>query len=286
MTDVLQIVDSTLAVADQVVQTVEVGYIAQTVAQGGGAVTSVNGHSGAVVLGASDVGAVASSLVTAKGDLLVATGSGAIARHGIGTDGQVLTANSGQSDGAQWATPTRPYYPLSGYGISGATFDPMLAMGVGTPSANQIWLARAFVPAGVPINTLWFGVRTAGTYATSAVPTQGGVFDDNGNEVQLTANDTTLFTSTGWRRADLLAPVAAQNTDRYVYLGALPGGTSGISWPVPTGASDSLVALQGGSPVNSRRRCMFIATATGFPGSFDPTSYGTASNFVPLIEFT
>jgi hypothetical protein len=44
------------------------------------------------------------STVTAKGDILVATGSGTIVRQGVGTDGQFLQAASAQADGVQWAT--------------------------------------------------------------------------------------------------------------------------------------------------------------------------------------
>jgi hypothetical protein len=43
---------------------------------------------------------------TTKGDLLVATGSAAVARLGVGTDGQVLTADAAQAGGVRWATPS------------------------------------------------------------------------------------------------------------------------------------------------------------------------------------
>ena len=46
------------------------------------------------------------STVTTKGDILVATGSATIVRQGVGTDGQVLTANSAQADGIEWTTLT------------------------------------------------------------------------------------------------------------------------------------------------------------------------------------
>jgi hypothetical protein len=46
------------------------------------------------------------SIVTTKGDILVATGSGTIVRQGVGTDGQVLVADSAQADGVNWATPS------------------------------------------------------------------------------------------------------------------------------------------------------------------------------------
>jgi hypothetical protein len=51
-------------------------------------------------------GAVAKSVATAKGDLLVATASATIARQGVGTNGQVLTADSTLTNGIKWATPS------------------------------------------------------------------------------------------------------------------------------------------------------------------------------------
>lgn len=46
------------------------------------------------------------STVTAKGDLLVATGSGTLVAQAVGANGTVLTANSAQADGVEWATPS------------------------------------------------------------------------------------------------------------------------------------------------------------------------------------
>lgn len=49
------------------------------------------------------IGAISSSLVTAKGDLIVATGSGVVVAQPVGTNGQVLTADSTQADGVKWS---------------------------------------------------------------------------------------------------------------------------------------------------------------------------------------
>lgn len=54
---------------------------------------------------ASAVGAIPVSTVTAKGDLLAATGSGTVARVPVGTNGQALVADSTQSSGMKWADP-------------------------------------------------------------------------------------------------------------------------------------------------------------------------------------
>jgi hypothetical protein len=52
------------------------------------------------------IGAIASSLVTAKGDLIVATSSGVVTNQAVGSNGQVLTADSAEADGVKWATPS------------------------------------------------------------------------------------------------------------------------------------------------------------------------------------
>ena len=48
--------------------------------------------------------------MTTKGDIVVATGSGTYVRQGVGTNGQVLTADSTQADGVIWATPAAGAY--------------------------------------------------------------------------------------------------------------------------------------------------------------------------------
>lgn len=70
-----------------------------------GAVTSVNGQSGDVVLGASDVGAQPIGVIDAKGDLYVGTGNDATTRLPTGSNGQVLTANAATTSGLEWAAP-------------------------------------------------------------------------------------------------------------------------------------------------------------------------------------
>jgi hypothetical protein len=75
--------------------------------------TSGNPHS----VTAADVGAIANSLVTTKGDLIVRDAS-APARLGVGTNGHVLTADSAETTGVKWAAPS-----------GGGGLDPFLLMG-------------------------------------------------------------------------------------------------------------------------------------------------------------
>lgn len=67
----------------------------------------INVESGADVTDAANVasaGAVMESDFTAKGDLIIGTGSGTAAVLDVGSNGQVLTADSTQTTGTKWAT--------------------------------------------------------------------------------------------------------------------------------------------------------------------------------------
>jgi hypothetical protein len=50
-------------------------------------------------------GAVAKSIVDAKGDLIAATAADTVSRLAVGTNGQVLVADSAEATGIKWATP-------------------------------------------------------------------------------------------------------------------------------------------------------------------------------------
>lgn len=53
--------------------------------------------------------------LTAKGDVLTATSAGMPAGLPVGVNGQVLTADSGESTGIKWATPSSGAFSLTSY---------------------------------------------------------------------------------------------------------------------------------------------------------------------------
>jgi hypothetical protein len=69
-------------------------------------VTAGVGISGGGTSGTVTVTNSMATAMTTKGDLVVATGSGTFARQAVGTNGQVLTADSTEADGVKWATPS------------------------------------------------------------------------------------------------------------------------------------------------------------------------------------
>jgi hypothetical protein len=75
-----------------------------------GSTATVNGH---------DI--LTEALVDAKGDLLVASGADAVTRLAAGTNGYILTANSGATNGIEWAAPVAVGVFDSSISFEGAT---------------------------------------------------------------------------------------------------------------------------------------------------------------------
>lgn len=87
--------------------------------------------------------------VTAKGDLLAGTAAGAVDNLGVGTNGQVLKAASGQTTGLQWGDTVVPDSAAgSGLGVSTG----VLSVNVGTGlevSSDAVRIAAAAAGAGL-----------------------------------------------------------------------------------------------------------------------------------------
>jgi hypothetical protein len=86
-----------------------------------------------------EVGAVAANtifnLVDAKGDILVGTADNVLARQAVGTDGQLLQANSATTNGLQWFTPT--YAPSASPTFTGTVVLPSTTS-IGTVTSTEI----------------------------------------------------------------------------------------------------------------------------------------------------
>jgi hypothetical protein len=92
-----------------------------------GSTATVNGH---------DV--ITEALVDAKGDLIVASAADAVARLGVGTNGQVLTANSGATYGLEWSAPAAVGVFESSITFEGATADDFeTTLAVTDPTADR-----------------------------------------------------------------------------------------------------------------------------------------------------
>jgi hypothetical protein len=127
-------------------------------------------------------GAIQASTATTKGDLLAATGASAVSRVGIGSDGQVLTADSAQSTGIKWGPSTDSgavrkgelVFDVKDYGAKGdGSTDDTSSINSAIAAANSASGGTVFFPVGTyivssPLTTLGGNVAVAGVGGNSS----------------------------------------------------------------------------------------------------------------------
>jgi hypothetical protein len=120
---------------------------------------------------------VTAGVVDAKGDLIVASADDAVARLGVGTNGQVLTANSGATYGVEWAAPAAVGVFGTEITFEGATADSFeTTITVTDPTADR---------------TITFPDATGTVALTSDLPSTAGMVTETGTQ---TLTNKTLTT--------------------------------------------------------------------------------------------
>lgn len=172
-------------------------------------------------------------------------------------------------------------YPISEYGLAAATGD-ILSFGGGSGiGSGTAFFARIYVPAGVTISALKIAVQSASTYTPNGNANQLGLYDDNGNQLAVTPDDPNLWSTVGWHTGALPSTIPAQSSARFVYAALIVQGYTGVSplWPNATNAVTEVI----NGNVNGKRRAMYSGSLTSLPASFNPTSFGISTSYVPLI---
>jgi hypothetical protein len=166
----------------------------------------------------ADASGIPATIIDAKGDLIAGTAADTAARLAVGTNGQVLTADSTAATGLAWASAGAPTYTW-------ATYTPS---NIGITVGNGTQTAR-FVKVG---KTVFVSYRFV-LGSTSSV--SGGVY------VGMPSNSNSYSTCP--------VQVTDSGTGNYVCQGALdPGGGQVLIRPVKTNATygtwdDSLGSL-------------------------------------------
>ncbi len=170
-------------------------------------------------------------------------------------------------------------YPLAGIGAFAASLD-VDSITTGS-SFGAAFFARIFIPANRAITSVGIYLGSAGTLGAGG-ENGFGVYDDSGNFVASTPSDNNLWTAMGWRSKAFTTPIAAQASDRFVYISLLINGyTVGINTLYGVGRPE---VTDGTVGFAIKRRAFFRSTLTSWPASFDPATYGDpAGGYIPFI---
>lgn len=124
---------------------------------------------------------IPSTIVTAKGDLIVGTASGAVTNKAVGSNGQVLTADSTSGGGIKWAAAPAPAAPLVLTGSSDAIQLKVLENATQTADALQITASdgstvKFRVTSGGNVSGSNFYTGQLGWTTAAGAPTSGQTF--------------------------------------------------------------------------------------------------------------
>ena len=237
-------------------------------------------------------GAIQSTLVDAKGDLLVGTAADTVARLPVGTNNYVLTADSATTEGVKWAAAGAGSNTGYSFGVISTTRNvdaSNSALAVGTPAAvytgtggnvtatvavGSLVLTRAY-HTGQTITQVGFAFATASPFTVAGNAVVVGVYNDsNGAPTTLAWSQTFTIgtsTSTSWLTTGLSK--------------VMPNGACWIAVINPSGNSGSGVAFRGAYvPLNTvtltndnNNAVQLIAAQASLPADLSSNNFRTSS---------
>jgi hypothetical protein len=149
--------------------------------------------------------AVPKSTVTAKGDLIVGTASGVVARQAVGADGYVLTADSTLTNGIKWAAVSGPAGDVTLTGVQTLTnktlIAPIITLGINAQTGTTYTVLAADAANLITANNSSAQTYSIPTNATTAfaIGTQINIIQIGTGQVtvQAATSGTTTVLSTG-----------------------------------------------------------------------------------------
>jgi hypothetical protein len=230
-------------------------------------------------------GTAGTGIVTTRGDVLVATGVGVVARHGVGADGTVLVADSTQADGVGWevTAPPLPTGWLIVPRVSGRSTQILTSGGIG-PYGTWLEVAADLHPiSGIAWEVTTPGDSTSSIAAALYRPRFPSSASVDRVALTGTVSAAAIGVKTGaaavtLRRGMYLAIIAPSGqTTTFPTVRTVSAVSTGIAYPL---TGDNLDFTS--DPRNGLSAQTALAAAAGLPASFALAAQGTRM-FGPLI---
>jgi hypothetical protein len=213
-------------------------------------------------------GAIQKSLVTTKGDIVTATASATPARLGIGSNNQVLTADSTTATGLRWASQTRTGWTFltSGSVTSGSTL-----VISGLSSYNRIMIGLA---AAVPTNNssylnYWANNKTETFKGTKVAISDNPPPGTSISQIESSPiNDTYVLGVSATQGTGLLLTIEDNLTASGKIVKSYATGNYGTATPPIYTSSTSESILDTSGAVSSVTIALEFGTATFTQGSY------------------
>ena len=194
-----------------------------TIVRGRSSSTAISHASGATVrhvMTSNDLDyfntAIQPSTLTTKGDTFVATASAAVTRLAVGTNGQVLTADSTQTKGIKWATPSTGSVTsvTAGTGLSGGTITTTGTIAIDTATTVDKTTAQTLTNKTLtdPVITKSFNAQTGTTYTTVIADAKQIVTLNNASPVTVTIPPSSSVAYTAGSEINFIQKGAGQVT--------------------------------------------------------------------------
>jgi hypothetical protein len=158
-------------------------------------------------------------------------------------------------------------------GLKAATFDPRLPINATAPTAGVISLIEVFVPESFTCTKIHLAIVT--TAGVTLANSFAGLYDDQGNLVGRSADQSSSWQSTGAKEISLIAPVDLQGGRRY-YVPILVGSAA----TMPTFARGGNVATTNAGTVAPFRDSTIGSGLTALPASL---TLASAAASLPAI---
>lgn len=208
-------------------------------------VTAGTGISGGGTSGTVTVTNSMATAITTKGDLVPGTGSATFSRLGVGTNGQVLTANSTADTGLAWATPSagatvKTVRKSSDQSVTSSTTvvnDSQLKFAV---AANETYIFEAWLYTYAADGTPDIKVTFTGPSGSTVLWSSSQVIFNAGGSTTLTV------VSAGATTADLFVDANFRAIQLYgTILNSTTAGDLQFQWAQNTSSANSTTVKAG-----------------------------------------